>query len=216
MRIAVAVGILAASVTLACSNKKQPPIEAHSPLADSADQIMYPARFNLTDQGLQRAHVDADTAYFFDDNNRMELQGVHATFFTVTGAKDAVLTSRHGTTNTRTNNMIARKDVVVVSEDGRRLTTQELIYNQQKNEISSDSAFVMTEPNRRLEGVGFRSDPNMKNIQILSGAKGVARGVSTGPGTAAPSATASPTPAASSTPPPAASSTPARPVPTKR
>lgn len=206
MRIAAAVGILGASVSLACSNKKQPPIEAHSPLADSADQVMYPARFNLTDQGLQRAHVDADTAYFFDDNNRMELQGVHATFFTVTGAKDAVLTSRHGTTNTRTNNMIARKDVVVVSEDGRRLTTQELIYNQQKNEISSDSAFVMTEPNRRLEGVGFRSDPNMKNIQILSGAKGVARGVSTGPGTAAPPAAAAP----------AASSTPARPVPTKR
>jgi LPS export ABC transporter protein LptC len=208
MRGFVVIGLLAVPVSLACSNKKQPPIEAHDPLADSADQVMYPARFNLTDQGLQRAHVDADTAYFFDDNNRMELQGVHATFYTVTGAKDAVLTSRHGTTNTRTNNMIARKDVVVVSEDGRRLTTPELIYNQQKNEISSDSAFVMTEPNRRLEGVGFRSDPNMKNIQILSGAKGVARGVSTGPGNPAPPATASLSPAASSTP--------ARPVPTKR
>jgi LPS export ABC transporter protein LptC len=219
VRIALVVGVLAASVSGACSNKKQPPVEAHDPLADSADQIMYPARFNLTDQGLQRAHVDADTAYFFDDNNRMELQGVHATFYTVTGAKDAVLTSRHGTTNTRTNNMIARKDVVVVSEDGRRLTTQELKFNQQKNEISSDSAFVMTEPNRRLEGVGFRSDPNMKNIQILSGAKGIARGVSTGPGTAAPPVTGSLPPAGSSIqarPAPAASSTPARPVPTKR
>ncbi|MGZ3571230.1 MAG: LPS export ABC transporter periplasmic protein LptC [Gemmatimonadaceae bacterium] len=219
MRIALAVGVLAVSVSGACSNKKQPPVEAHDPLADSADQVMFPARFNLTDQGLQRAHVEADTAYFFDDNNRMELQGVHATFYTVTGAKDAVLTSRHGTTNTRTNNMIARKDVVVVSEDGRRLTTQELKFNQQKNEISSDSAFVMTEPNRRLEGVGFRSDPNMKNIQILSGAKGVARGVSTGPGATAPPATGSPPSGASSTqarPAPAASSTPARPVPTKR
>jgi LPS export ABC transporter protein LptC len=216
MRVCVVIGLLAVSVALACTNKKQPPVEAHSPLADSADQVMYPARFNLTDQGLQRAHVDADTAYFFDDNNRMELQGVHATFYTVTGAKDAVLTSRHGTTNTRTNNMIARKDVVVVSEDGRRLTTQELIYNQQKNEISSDSAFVMTEPNRRLEGIGFRSDPNMKNIQILSGAKGVAKGVSTGPATAAPPAAPSPPQASLSTPPRASSSTPARPVPTKR
>jgi LPS export ABC transporter protein LptC len=212
MRTIVVIGLFAASVSLACTNKKLPPVEAHDPLADSADQVMYPARFNLTDQGLQRAHVDADTAYFFDDNNRMELQGVHATFYTVTGAKDAVLTSRHGTTNTRTNNMIARKDVVVVSEDGRRLTTPELIYNQQKNEISSDSAFVMTEPNRRLEGVGFRSDPNMKNIQILSGAKGIARGVSTGPGTAAPPSA----PPTAASPPRASSSTPARPVPTKR
>jgi len=211
MRIYGLVGLFAASVSLACTNKKLPPVEAHSPLADSADQVMYPARFNLTDQGLQRAHVDADTAYFFDDNNRMELQGVHATFYTVTGAKDAVLTSRHGTTNTRTNNMIARKDVVVVSEDGRRLTTQELIYNQQKNEISSDSAFVMTEPNRRLEGVGFRSDPNMKNIQILKNMSGFAKGVSTQ--TTAPPAT-TPPPTALSTP--ASSSTSPRPVPAKR
>jgi len=216
MRTIVVIGLLAASVSLACTNKKLPPVEAHDPLADSADQVMYPARFNLTDQGLQRAHVDADTAYFFDDNNRMELQGVHATFYTATGAKDAVLTSRHGTTNTRTNNMIARKDVVVVSEDGRRLTTPELIYNQQKNEISSDSAFVMTEPNRRLEGVGFRSDPNMKNIQILSGAKGIARGVSTGPGTAAPPSAPPSAPPTAASPPRASSSTPARPVPTKR
>jgi LPS export ABC transporter protein LptC len=169
---------------------------------------MYGARFKLTDQGLARAQLEADTAYFFDDNTRQELENVHTTFYTVTGAKDAVLTSRHGTINNRTNNMIARNNVVVVSEDGRRLTTAELIYNQQKNQISSDSAFVMTEPNRRLEGVGFRSDPNMKNIQILSGAKGVARGVSTAPvapapATApatAPSTTSSTTP--STTPPP--------------
>ncbi len=198
MRVAPVIGILAIAVAGACSSKKEPPVATHSALADSADQVMFGARFKLTDQGLQRAQLEADTAYFFDDNTRIELQNVHTTFFTVTGAKDAVLTSRYGTTNTRTNNMVARKNVVVVSEDGRRLTTQELIYNQQKNEISSDSAFVMTEPNRRVEGIGFRSDPNMKNIKILKGASGFQKGVSTqtapaaGPATAAP-ATAPPT-----------------------
>jgi LPS export ABC transporter protein LptC len=161
---------------------------------------MYGARFKLTDQGLARAQLEADTAYFFDDNTRQELENVHTTFYTATGAKDAVLTSQHGTINNRTNNMIARKNVVVVSEDGRRLTTAELIYNQQKNQISSDSAFVMTEPNRRLEGVGFRSDPNMKNIQILSGAKGIARGVSTAAVAPAPATAPATTPPV--TPPP--------------
>jgi LPS export ABC transporter protein LptC len=148
--------------------------------------------------------MHGDTLYFFDDNTRIESENPHITFFTATGAKDAVLTALHGTSNTRTNNMVARKNVVVVSEDGRRLTTQELIYNQQKNEISSDSAFVLTEPNRRLEGVGFRSDPNMKNIQILSGAKGIARGISTAPTAPAPSSSNPPAAASSSTttPPP--------------
>jgi LPS export ABC transporter protein LptC len=178
---------------IACSQKKQPPVAAHSPLADSADQVMYGARFNLTDKGLQRANLVADTAYFFEDNTRIELEKVHTTFFTTTGAKNAVLTSERGRYNNRTNNMVARKNVVVVSDDGRRLTTPELNYNQQTNEISSDSAFVMTEPNRRVEGIGFRSDPDMKNIRILKGASGIARGVSTQPAPAT-------TPPASTTP----------------
>ncbi|HVS60903.1 MAG TPA: LPS export ABC transporter periplasmic protein LptC [Gemmatimonadaceae bacterium] len=186
---------LAVAGAVACSSKKQPPVAAHSPLADSADQVMFKARFNLTDKGLQRAQLEADTAYFFEDNTRIELERVHTTFFTATGAKNAVLTSDRGTFNSRTNNMVARKNVLVVSEDGRHLTTPELIYNQQRNEISSDSAFVMTEPNRRLEGIGFRSDPDMKNIRILKGASGIARGVSTQP------APATTTPPASMTPP---------------
>jgi LPS export ABC transporter protein LptC len=164
---------------------------------------MYNAWFNLTDKGLARAQMQGDTLYFFEDNTRIEAENPHITFFTATGAKDAVLTARHGTSNTRTNNMIARHNVVVVSEDGRRLTTQELIYNQQKNEISSDSAFVLTEADRRLEGIGFRSDPNMKNIQILKGASGFARGVSTqnpAPAATAP-APAVPAQTSSSTPP---------------
>jgi LPS export ABC transporter protein LptC len=177
MRLSVAV--LAVVSLAACSSKKQPPVATHSPLADSADQVMYGARFNLTDKGLERAQLQADTAYFFDDNTRIELDKVHTTFYTATGAKDAVLTSQHGTYNSRSSAMVARKDVVVVSEDGRRLTTQELLYSQQKNEIASDSAFVLTEPDRRVEGIGFRSDPNMKNMKILKGASGIARGVST-------------------------------------
>lgn len=169
---------LVIALCAACDTKKQPPVAAHSPLADSADQVMYGARFRLTDGGVARALLLADTAYFFDDNTRAELEKVNTTFFNSTGAKDAVLTSRRGTYNSRTSNMVARKDVLVVSEDGRRLTTSELIYNQQRNEISSDSAFVMTEPNRQIAGVGFRSDPNMNNIQILR-ASGVAKGVTT-------------------------------------
>lgn len=175
---------LAIALVAACDTKKQPPVAAHSPLADSADQVMYGLRFNLTDGGIARANLHSDTAYFFDDNTRIELEKVNTTFFNSTGAKDAVLTSRRGTYNSRTSNMVARKDVLVVSEDGRRLTTSELVYNQQRNEISSDSAFVMTEPNRRIAGVGFRSDPNMNNIQILKAASGFARGVTTQPTTA--------------------------------
>ncbi len=173
---------------LACADKKALPSArgGGSPLADSADQVMFGARFVLNDEGLNRARLKADTAYFFDDNTRVELENVHTTFFNAAGAQDAVLTSRRGTYNTRLGNMVARQNVVVVSQDGRRLTTSELVYDQPRNEISSDSAFVMTEPNRRLEGIGFRSDPDMNNIRILKGASGLARSIPTTPPAAVP------------------------------
>lgn len=159
--------LLAIAGTAACDDRTAPPIVSRSALADSADQVMFGARFNLTDKGLARAELLSDTAYFFDDNTRVELRKVEVTFYTTTGARDAYLTSKRGTYNSRTGSMLARGDVVVITEEGRQLTTPILMYNQQQNEISSDSAFVLTEPGRRLEGIGFRSDPNMQNVQIL-------------------------------------------------
>lgn len=174
--------IIAAVSAAACGNdKKQPPVSGHSVLADSADQVMWGAKFNLTDRGLQRAELFSDTAFFFNDNTRIELSSVRTIFFTSTGAQDAVLTSRYGTYTSRNGGMVARKNVVVVSEDGRTLQTQELMYDQTKNEISSDSAFVMSEPNRRLEGIGFRSDPSLNNVRVLRGASGFANQVQASP-----------------------------------
>lgn len=155
------------AVSAACTEKTAPPVVRKSALADSADQVMYGAHFNLTDKGLARAEMLSDTAFFFDDNTRIELRKVETTFFTASGARDAYLTSDRGTYNNRTGLMVARGNVVVTTEEGRKLTTPELRYDQAMNEIASDSAFVLTEPGRRLEGIGFRSDPNMQNVQIL-------------------------------------------------
>ena len=165
LALVVAAGSLCLSS--ACTEKTAPPVVRKSALADSADQVMFGAHFNLTDKGLARAELVSDTAYFFDDNTRIELRKVETTFYTASGARDAYLTSVRGTYNNRTGLMIARGDVVVITEEGRRLTTPELKFDQASNEISSDSAFVLTEPGRRLEGIGFRSDPNMQNVQIL-------------------------------------------------
>lgn len=159
--------LLAAALLAACRDAGQPPVVATSPLADSADQVMFGVNTILTSGGLLRARMAADTAYFFDDNSRIELRGVRTTFYGQTGAQTSVLTSRRGTYNGRTSTMEARRNVVVVSTDGKRLTTEQLRYNQTQDQISSDSAFVLTEPGRELTGIGFVSDPNMNNVRIL-------------------------------------------------
>jgi len=165
--------VTAAVVALAaCSDTKAPAVLPTNALADSAEQTMFKARSLLTHAGVLRGELFADTAYFFDESTRIEMRTVSTTFFRSTGEKNATLTSRQGTYNTRLGTMEARGNVVVVSEDGRRLTTPQLRFNENKNEISSDSAFVLTEPGRRLEGVGFTSDPDMNRMRCLAACRG--------------------------------------------
>lgn len=139
-----------------------------------ADQIMWPMRAALTDRGLLRAELEADTAYFYDDNARLEMTNVTLTFFGSTGARTSVLTSLEGTHHTRSGQSEARRNVVVVGEDGRRLTTEQLRYDQHADQISSDSAFVFVpEPGRELRGIGFVSDPNLQNVRVLRQPEGI-------------------------------------------
>jgi LPS export ABC transporter protein LptC len=165
-RIALVVASIALMVLAACQEGTKPPIAPRNPLADSADQVMFGISTFITDKGLLKAQLMADTGYFFDGNSRIEMRNEKTIFFTNTGAQSAVLTSKEGTYITARSQMEARKNVLVVTTDGKRLTTEQLHYNQGTNEISSDSSFVMTEPTRELRGIGFVSDPNLINIQV--------------------------------------------------
>jgi LPS export ABC transporter protein LptC len=184
----VAAAAAAMLVAGGCKSGKTPPLAARDPLADSADQVFYHAKSRLTDHGVMKSELHADTGYFFDDNTRIEMRVDTTYFFTATGAPNAVLTSREGTYNTRTGNMEARGDVIVTGVDGRRLTTPQLRYAQAQNQISSDSPFVLTDTtHRQTTGVGFTSDPDMNNVKCLrqcAGTAGVVNLTSPGPDTA--------------------------------
>ena len=168
--VVVALTMMVAAV--ACQEPGATPPVGRGSAADTADQTLFGVRLTLADHGVQRALLQADTAFTYEDNTRTELRVVRTTFYTETGVKDGTLTSREGTYNSRAGNMEARGNVVVISEDGRRLVTQQLRYDPQRNEITGDSAFVLTRPGEELSGIGFRTDPNLSRINVLSAARG--------------------------------------------
>ena len=163
--VGLAVGAAAAG---ACTDTSTQLPAATKSVNDSAEQVMFGVYFVLTGKGVQQADLRADTGLFFDEMSRIELKGVRTTFYRTNGVKDAVLTSKEGTYNTRGQQMEARGNVVVVSEDGRRMTSQQLRFNQLANEIASDSAYVYSQGSQRQTGVGFRADPNLTRFNCLS------------------------------------------------
>jgi LPS export ABC transporter protein LptC len=210
----VLLAVLLAAGVSGCGNKVTAPAGPHDYLADTADQVMWIARLKLTDEGVNRAEVHADTAYFFDENTRVEMRGVNTVFFTEAGAKNAVLTSRQGTYNSRTGNMQARGDAYVVAVDGRTLKSPVLNYDQVKDVMSSDSVFTATDTTgRRLDGVGFTSDPNMNNLHCFKQCHGIG-GQIVLPESGHPAAAGTDTSHQAAPPPPAATTTPTPTTPT--
>jgi LPS export ABC transporter protein LptC len=167
----VALCAILAGVSAACGDTQGPPVASQALLPDSAEQLMIGVSFFLTDGGVRRVNVRADTLLTYDDNTREELRKVTATFFTPEGVQDAVLTADQGAHSSRLGTMEARGNVVVVSKDGEQLQSPHLRYDPSRNEISSDSAFTLTQGERVTKGIGFVSNPDMTNMRILAAAQ---------------------------------------------
>jgi LPS export ABC transporter protein LptC len=166
---------LLTSVLAACKDTETPTLATGATLADSAQQVMYGLRTNLTSAGVRRARLLADTAFFYDDGNRIELRVVRMTAYTANGDSDAVMIGKRATYDVRQQKLDGRGDVVLTTVAGRKLTSPHLVYDQVINQVSSDTNFTFVEPGRTVSGVGFRSDPGLRNLEILSGFKGRVR-----------------------------------------
>ncbi|MGH7607368.1 MAG: LPS export ABC transporter periplasmic protein LptC [Gemmatimonadales bacterium] len=147
----------------ACQEGTQP--TTTQAVLDSADQVLIGMTHYVTETGVQRARVQADTAYFFTPTQRAELRNVHVTFYNAAGVATSTLTAREGTHHWRTGDMQARGNVIVVrNSDGGTMRTQVMNYSQARNEVSSDVPFVFDAPDRHVEGEGFTSDPEFRNV----------------------------------------------------
>ena len=145
--------------------KSGTPVTATQAALDSADQVLLGMSHYVTELGILRARVRADTAYFYSNTQQAELRNVHVTFYDATGRATSTLTAREGTDHWRTEDMEARGNVVVVRDkDGATMRTEVMSYNRARNEVSSDKPFVWDEPGRHVVGDGFTSDPEFKKI----------------------------------------------------
>jgi LPS export ABC transporter protein LptC len=151
------------AVLVSCRDGTPPPTTATA--VDSADQVLIGMVHYVTQAGLQRARVRADTAYFFSNTQVAELRAVHITFYNALGAETSTMTAREGTYHWRTRDMEGRGNVVVVrNSDGGKLRTEALRYSQAKNQVSSDVAFTFDSPSEHLKGVGFIADPDFRKV----------------------------------------------------
>ncbi len=132
--------------------------------ADSADQVLFKMSTRITESGVLRSFVDADTAYVYQRTQSMDLRRFAVRLFDEQGNHKSTLTANAGIYLMSTRRLDARGNVMVVSTDGRRLRTEHLVYDPAANQISSDTTFIFDGPDGHLTAKGFTSDVGFNNV----------------------------------------------------
>lgn len=132
--------------------------------ADTADQVLDSMEHLITIDGVRRTRVIADTAYIYEATQQSRLRVVTVTFYDANGNETSTVTSDSGLYQMRDGSMIAWGHVIAVTPDNRRLRSEELRYDARTKKISSDKRFTYDRADQHLEGNGFTSDPDFRNV----------------------------------------------------
>lgn len=174
LRVGFVAAVVASSVVAipGCEGTSEPPVVHVPSVADSAEQVMIQFSSILTNKGVERGTMTADTAFVFNDQTRFDFRNVHVDFATSTGEPNGTMRADSGRFNQRTSVLDGWGHVVVTTTTGERLETPQLRFNQATNLVSSDTSFVLTQGDKVSRGIGFNADPGLKRINCLRSCRG--------------------------------------------
>jgi hypothetical protein len=95
-------------------------------------------------------------------------------FIDSAGNENATITSRQGTYKWQSGDMTADSSVVLRTQDGRVLKSEQLVYDAAKKELRTPLDFTFDQEGDHIEGKGFISDLKFEHV-VAKGPTGSAK-----------------------------------------
>jgi LPS export ABC transporter protein LptC len=136
-----------------------------APAEHAADYRIREIHINETLEGNLRWTLDAEQAEVFDKNQRTVMKKVQVKVF----SKDAVwtVTADEGTLDNEKKDISVQGNVVVVSNDGLRITTPELSWRNETRYLYTDQAVEIKRAGTTITGRGL--EVKMKEEEAVIG-----------------------------------------------
>lgn len=121
-----------------------------------------------TDQGAPQWKLYARYAATYNARNVIVARAIRVDFFDEQGAQSSELTAREGEIQLQTRDMTARGDVILQTNEGTRMSTQEIRFlNRSQMIVSPIEQMVRVQREGDvLTGYGFESDPGLKHFEF--------------------------------------------------
>ena len=157
--------LLGVVMLVGCESEKSP-VPSSADMTRTPDQLILDFALTETQEGRKLWILRAERAKIFDSSNEIDLDTLVVDFFDELEAHTSTLTSHHGVINRTSHNMQAFGEVVIVTDEGLRLESDEALWLNRPGQIVSDAPVRFTRGRNVLTGVGFASDPSLDNIEI--------------------------------------------------
>jgi LPS export ABC transporter protein LptC len=119
-----------------------------------------------TDSGRTQWTLFAKHAATYQARDLVTARTLRIDFFDEKGQKSSELLAREGELYQRTRDMVARGNVVLLTTEGWRMSTEEMHFLNSHRKITSDKLVRVEKEGTVLEGVGFESDPNLEHFEF--------------------------------------------------
>ena len=155
---------------VACSDFQEEPSGASlqdEEKLEYPDQESWESTIILSKEGKRVADVWANYIAVYNKKNQTLLKdSIHVDFYDRDGNHNSVLTANEGIVENITRNLKAIGNVVVVSNKGEVLETEELYWDNSQQKIISNVPVRLTTETDTLFGDSFISDPDLIHYEI--------------------------------------------------
>ncbi len=150
-----------------CEEKIKPPISFD--LSNNIpSQESWNAKITFTDSGKVSGILRAGHIAMYTDRKFTVLDSnIVVDFYDEQQRHTSILTARRGRVNDVTQDFEAHENVVVISDSGTTLQTEDLYWTNATRKIHTPAYVEITSTKEQLQGHGFESDQHLKHYTIV-------------------------------------------------
>lgn len=149
------------------SERVKPSVDSSLGLKKLPDQESWNSKIFFTDSGKTKAILwTGHLRVFYENKETLLDSNISVDFYNELQVKTTNLISKRGRVDDATQNIWAMDSVVVRSDSGVVINTEELMWRNKDQKITSDKFVTILSPTEKIQGYGFESDQALKNYTI--------------------------------------------------
>ena len=154
-------------VLFSCSNNSEL-VKEFIPEKKMFVEKMEDVKILHTEDGLLKVKINANTIERFQDTipNLCFSNKLEVIFYSDSGLIESTLNADRAEVDEDNNIMTASGNVVLTSIEGKKLETEELFWDNQKNKIYTNKEVLITTKKEIIKGKGFTSNPDFSTYFI--------------------------------------------------